>query len=110
VSAAPKIDTGGIADVRIARLAQQTRAAVEAIERREVVTFTSVYTEPMSFALDHEPSGLQLIRLREDATPEAIVPAQSLVSFVYLNGKVTISELQGPTIGTRYRFAFEAIG
>lgn len=105
-----RLRTTGYDDPRVAQLAQDAQQALDAIVTVRVLEFTRTYAEPMSIALDHEPLGVLLIRLREHDAPEEIVPADTLVSFTYINGQIVIPELQGPEEGVRYRFTFEVVG
>ncbi len=73
--------------------------------------FTREYAEPMTIAWPgKEPSGVLLIRCRNDATPEETVAGNCFVNFTFTNKGIVIPELDGPFLGTRYRFTFKLEG
>ena len=98
------------ADPKVAELARDIQQAFDSIGQEKIVSFTREYAEPMLVSFDHEPLGVQLLRIRKDDDPEAAVQANALVSYVYRGGGIEITELVGPVVGTRYRFAFKVVG
>jgi hypothetical protein len=91
-------------------LAGDVAKAFDAVVPAKVVSFTATYAEPMFIAFDHEPAGVLLIRMREDAAPETPNAFSAGVCFTYTSQGIRIDELEGPLLGTRYRFGFLVIG
>lgn len=100
----------GYADKLVAELVRALAAAFGRITERGIVRLVREYAEPMVIVWPREPSGVLLLRVQEDAAPEASVPVDSCVPFVFRANGITVLEIPGLTLGTKYRFAFEVVG
>lgn len=105
-----KLRTTGYGDPRVEQLARDVQQRFDLSPPVALIAFTDVYAEPMSVAFDHEPAVLRLGRVQHDASPEDAIAASALVSFTYRDGQLVIPVLEGLTLGTKYRFCFEAVG
>lgn len=79
-----------------------------------IAAFTVIqnYTEPMTVGFDYEPAMLLAGRVRKDASPEDAVNGNSRVCFVWdaFNKRLKVSNVDGCTVGVKYRFNFLAVG
>lgn len=97
-------------NVELGYLARDLDDAMAQVTATLVVKVTDVYTEPFSVTFDHEPEGVLALRCREDAAPETEVAVMATVPFVYRNGKIEMTSVEGCTVGTKYRFTFWMVG
>lgn len=94
----------------ITELAGDVQRALAAIVPFSVATMTEVYAEPMTLQLDHAPKAVLAIDVREDAAPEQAIPVSAVVNFTAIAGGVRINSIEGPSLGTRYRYVFLTVG
>ena len=78
--------------------------------RMELLEFTSLYTEPMAVSFPRSPKGVLVVRVQEAQSPETPVACGSVASFTSVASGFRIDSIEGPVIGTSYRFTLLAIG
>lgn len=76
----------------------------------QTISFTRDYAEPMYIAFPRKPIGVLLIDLREDADPETANAFAAGVNWSFTSQGIRVDEIQGPLVGTRYRYAFLVVG
>jgi len=94
----------------LTELAGDVERALAKVPERRIVEFTEIYAEPMTLNVEREPKGILVLRVRNDASPEAAVPAGGQASFTFVNGRVRIDDIADLVVGTKYRFTLELVG
>jgi hypothetical protein len=95
----------------LGEFARDVSDVLDQIIPTKLVEFTDTYREPLLVGFDHEPKMVVVGRSRLDATPEtAIISSNAAYSYDSSARNVVIYEIDGLTVGTKYRFNMLMVG
>jgi hypothetical protein len=84
--------------------------ALRRVPELAVLEFTRTYDEPMTVQFDHNPKGVLVVRIQEDATPETPIDILAPAAFTYTATGIRIDMIFGLEVGARYRFVLLVVG
>ena len=97
-------------NAQLTELAADLAAEFAKLVPMRLVELAEVYAEPMYIEHPRKPAGVMLLDFREDATPETANLFSAGVNWSFTDKGIRIDELNGPILGTRYRYCFLVIG
>lgn len=96
----------------IGELARDLNAAFDGMPLLKLVSFQSLYTEPMFLSLNSNPVGIVALRIRQTNSQDTVIGCGCAVEWVWDSSRAKINHIDGMTVGSgnTYSFDFLAVG